>query len=331
MIALDSKMSTFQRYLIKRISFAIVSAIVIISFDFFLFRLMPGNPILVDFRNPGLTKAQIDALTTQFGLNLPIWDQYFLFLRNFFLGNFGISIFYKEPVSALVFPALENSLILLVPATIIAILLGILTGKFAAWRRGSSSDSAITGGSMALYSIPTFWLGGMFILIAIKTHSFPVSGMYTPGIVYSSIFAQLGALLLHLVLPLATLSLVLYGQFTIIMRNSLIDVLQEDYINFAKSKGASDKYVLNRHAVPNAELPMISIIAVNLGLTVGGAILTEVVFSWPGIGFLIYSSINARDYPILQAVFAIVAIVIVTANILADILYSYLDPRIRYQ
>lgn len=155
--------------------------------------------------------------------------------------------------------------------------------------------------------------------------------MYVTGAVYSSVAPQLLDLLDHLVLPLTTLSLVLFGQFTIIMRNSLIDVLEEDYITFAKSKGASDRYILNKHAVPNAELPMISIIAVNLGLTVGGAILTEVVFSWPGIGFLIYSAINARDYPVLQAAFVIVAIVIVLANVIADILYSYLDPRIRYQ
>jgi peptide/nickel transport system permease protein len=324
-------MNEFQKYLSKRVLFAIVSVLVIISFDFFLFRLMPGNPILIDYRSPALTRQQIEALSKQFGLNLPIWEQYVLFMKNTFEGNFGISIFYKQSVSSVLFPALYNSLILLLPATIIAIFLGIFTGKFAAWRRGSASDGVVTGTSMAIYSIPTFWLGGIFILIAIKTHAFPVSGMYVTGAVYSSVIAQLSDLLDHLVLPLATLTLVLFGQFTIIMRNSLIDVLQEDYINFAKSKGASDRYILNKHAVPNAELPMISIIAVNLGLTVGGAILTEVVFSWPGIGFLIYSAINARDYPILQAAFVIIAIVIVLANIIADILYSYLDPRIRYQ
>lgn len=324
-------MNEFQKYLSKRVLFAIVSVLVIISFDFFLFRLMPGNPILIDYRSPALTRQQIEALSKQFGLNLPIWEQYVLFMKNTFEGNFGISIFYKQSVSSVLFPALYNSLILLLPATIIAIFLGIFTGKFAAWRRGSASDGVVTGTSMAIYSIPTFWLGGIFILIAIKTHAFPVSGMYVTGAVYSSVFAQLSDLLDHLVLPLATLTLVLFGQFTIIMRNSLIDVLQEDYINFAKSKGASDRYILNKHAVPNAELPMISIIAVNLGLTVGGAILTEVVFSWPGIGFLIYSAINARDYPILQAAFVIIAVVIVLANIIADVLYSYLDPRIRYQ
>lgn len=324
-------MNEFHRYVTKRVAFAAISIFVIITFDFFLFRLMPGNPIQILYRSPSLSHAQVLSLEQQFGLNLPLWQQYLFFLRNTLTGNFGISIYYHQAVSQVLFPALENSLILLVPATIIAIFLGIATGKTAAWRRGTTLDGAITGGSMALYSIPTFWLGGMFILMAIYTHSLPVSGMYTTGESFPNPLAQIGNLLAHLILPLLTLTLVLFGQFTIIMRNSLIDVLGEDYIGFARSKGASDSYILRRHAVPNAELPMISIIAVNLGLSVGGAILTEVVFSWPGVGFLIFSAINARDYPVLQAAFVIVAIVIVLANIIADVLYSYLDPRIRYQ
>lgn len=323
-------MSGFQTYLTKRIIFAIISIFVIVSFDFFLFRLMPGNPIQLLYRSPSLTHAQVLTLERQFGLDKPLWDQYLLFFANSFQGNFGISIYYRQSVSSVIFPALENSLILLVPATILAIYLGIVTGKVAAWRRGTTADGAITGASMALYSIPTFWLGGMFIIMAIYTKILPVSGMYTIGLQQSAI-SSFFDLLRHLALPLLTLTLVLYGQFTIIMRNSLIDVLSEDYMVFAKSKGASDRYILRRHAVPNAELPMISIIAVNLGLTVGGAILTEVVFHWPGIGLLIYDSITARDFPVLQAVFLIIAIVIVLANIIADILYSYLDPRIRYQ
>lgn len=323
--------SGFRTFIFKRIIFAAVSAFVIISFDFFLFRLMPGNPILLLYRNPALSPAQISHLESQFGLNLPLWDQYLFFIKNSIVGNFGISIYYKIPVMSIIIPSLINSLILLVPATVLAIFMGIATGKVAAWRRGTTTDGVITGTSMALYSIPTFWLGGLFILFAIYTKILPVSGMYTVGETFSSPIAQFTNLLQHLILPLITLTLVLYGQFTIIMRNSLTDVLGEDYISFAKSKGGSDRYVLKKHAVPNAELPMISIIAVNLGLSVGGAILTEVVFSWPGIGLLIYDSIDARDFPVLQAIFVIVAVVIIVANIVADIMYSYLDPRIRYQ
>ncbi|MDS0256602.1 ABC transporter permease [Thermoplasmatales archaeon AK] len=324
-------MNDFAKYLLKRVIFAIISIFVIISFDFFLFRLMPGNPIEILYRNPALSQSQINALESQFGLNLPLWQQFVLFLKNTLDGNFGISIYYKQAVANVLFPALVNSLILLIPATIIAIVLGIVTGRISAYRRGTSTDATVTGVSMALYSIPTFWLGGMLILLAIFTGAFPVSGMYTLGEAFPSIVAKFGNLLSHMVLPLITLTLVLFGQFTIIMRNSLVDILGEDYILFAKSKGASDSYIMKRHAMPNAELPMISLIAVNLGLTVGGAILTEVVFSWPGVGLLIYDSINARDYPVLQAAFVIIAVVIVLANLFADILYSYLDPRIRYK
>ncbi len=324
-------MSGFRTYITKRIIFAVISIFVIVSFDFFLFRLMPGNPINILYRSPLLSKTQVAALQAQFGLNKPLYVQYLLFIENSFKGNFGISIYYKSPVWNILYPALIHSLILLVPATILAIILGIATGKIAAWRRGSTSDGAITGVSMALYSMPTFWLGGMFIIMAIYTGLFPVAGMYTNEGLFESGLPKFFDLIHHLILPMLTLTLVLYGQFTIIMRNSLIDVLGEDYMVFARSKGGSDRYVMKKHAVPNAELPMISLIAVNLGLTVGGAILTEVVFSWPGIGLLIYDSVSSRDYPVLQAVFLIVAIVIVVANIIADILYSLLDPRIRYQ
>lgn len=323
-------MNEYVSYLIKRVAFAILSVFIIITFDFFLFRLMPGNPIQILYRSPALTPAQIDALKRQFGLNLPLYQQYLLFIKNSMQANYGISIYYKMPVSQILFPALVNSLILLVPATALAILLGVVTGRIAARRRGTASDGALTGTSMALYSIPTFWLGEMLILIAISTAVLPVSGMYNIGTTYSNPIFQIADLARHMVLPVATLTLVLYGQFTIIMRNSLIDVLDEDYIGFARSKGASERHIMRRHAMPNAELPMISLIAVNLGLTVGGAILTEVVFNWPGIGLLIYDSINARDYPVLQAAFLIVAISIVLANVVADVLYGFLDPRIRY-
>ncbi len=323
-------MNEYRSYLAKRVAFAILSIFIIVTFDFFLFRLMPGNPIEILYRSPALTPAQVATLNREFGLNLPLYQQYFLFIKNSLTANYGISINYRIPVSQVLFPALVNSLVLLVPATVLAILLGIVTGRIAAWRRGTATDGFLTGTSMALYSIPTFWLGEMLILLAIASSSLPVSGMYTLGQTYSNFIFQFFDLMRHMVLPLATLTLVLYGQFTIIMRNSLIDVLDEDYISFARSKGATDSYIMRRHAMPNAELPMISLIAVNLGLTVGGAVLTEVVFNWPGVGLLIYDSINARDYPVLQAAFIVVAIAIVLANVVADVLYSFLDPRIRY-
>ncbi len=324
-------MSSIGKYFVKRAVFALVTIIVIISFNFFLFRIMPGNPIELLYRSPLLSHQQIQALYQQFGLDKPLWEQFLIYLANTMVGNFGISFYYKQPVSNVLIPALINSLILLVPATILSMLFGIITGIVSAWRRGTKVDFTLLGSALAFYSMPTFWLGSIFILVALYIGGIPISGMYTLNANYTDPFQRLIDLLSHLALPLITLTLVLYGQFTIIMRNALIDVFTEDYILTAKAKGADDRRLIRKHALPNAMLPMVSIIAINFGLVVAGAVLTETVFSWPGIGLMIYNAILSRDYPVLQGAFVIVSITVVIANLLADLAYAYLDPRIRYQ
>jgi peptide/nickel transport system permease protein len=324
-------MKGLASYFTKRVVFAVVTIFIIISFNFFLFRILPGNPIELLYRNPMLTKAQIDALYHQFGLDKPLWEQFLIYIYNSLTGNLGISFYYKQPVTNVLIPALENSLILLVPATILSIALGIITGIVSAWHRGTKLDFALLGSALAFYTMPTFWLGSIFIIVALYIGGIPVSGMYSLGLNYTGIIPRIMDLLSHLMLPLITLTLVLYGEFTIIMRNSLIDVFTEDYIVTAKAKGADDKRIIWEHAYPNALLPMVSIIAINFGLVVAGAVLTETVFSWPGIGLMIYDAIISRDYPILQGAFLIISITVVIANLIADFVYSYLDPRIRYK
>ncbi len=320
----------FTSYIIKRTAVSIVTIFAIISFNFFLFRVLPGDPIRLLFRNPNLTQDQLNALYREFGLDKPFYEQFLIYVINSIKGEFGISFFYRKTVIAILIPRLLNSIILVLPATIVAIILGMLSGTLSAWKRGEKTDVTLLGVAMGLYSIPTFWLGGMFILLSIYYLHLPIGGMITHGISHLDIFSYLSDLLDHFILPFLTLTLVLYGQFTIIMRNSLIDVLTEDYIETARAKGADTLRLLRRHAIPNAMLPMISIIAINLGLVVGGAVLTETVFSWPGIGKLIYDAILRRDYPILQGAFYIIAVSVVLANLIADILYGYLDPRVRY-
>jgi len=322
-------MTIRSSYFVKRIISSIVTIFVIISFLFFLFHLIPGNPILILYRNPALTQSQINVLYRQFGLNKPLWQQFFIYIGNTFTGNLGISFFYREPVSMVLFPALLNSLILLIPATFLAIILGILTGVLAAWHRGKKIDFVTLGSAMAFYSMPAFWLGSIFITIAISTKALPVSGMYQLGVYNQNILERMSDFLSHLILPLVTLTLVLYGQFTIVMRNSLIGVFSEDYIITARAKGANTRRLIWKHAYPNALLPMISIIGINLGIVVAGAVLTETVFSWPGIGFMVYQAIISRDYPLLQGAFLIISISVVVANLAADLLYGYLDPRVR--
>ncbi len=317
--------ASYSTYLARRVILTVVSIFIIISFNFLLFRVLPGNPITLLYRSPRLTLNQEKALSIEFGLNRPEWVQYILYVKNALEGNFGISYYYKVSVTSKIIPALENSLILLIPATIISILLGIYTGVFSAWRENTKADVAVLQTAMAFYAMPTFWLGGIFILIAIYIGGIPVAGEYSVG------STSIINLMEHMALPLLTLVLVYYGQFTIMMRNSLRDVLSEDYILTAYAKGADSKRILYSHAVPNAMLPMISLIAINLGLMVTGAILVETVFSWPGIGYLIYQSIGHLDYPMLQGAFIIVTFSVVLANLLADIVYGLVDPRIRYK
>ena len=318
-------------YILRRTVSAILTIFAIIILNFILFRLLPGNPITLLYRSPALTSRQIALLTSEFGLNQPLWIQFVIFFKNSLVGNFGISFFYKEPVTAIIIPAIQNSLILLIPANLLAILLGMFTGAVSAWRRGKKIDGTILGISLALYAMPTFWLGSMLIVMALYVGGIPVEGMYSIGALSQNTLARFLDLLSHLALPLITLTLVLYGEFTIVMRNSLLDVLSEDYIVTAKAKGASDSRILWKHAFPNGLLPLVSLIAISFGLVIGGVMFTEIVFSWPGIGFVTYTAIFMRDYPVLQGAFFLITITVVLANYFADFVYGYIDPRIRYQ
>ena len=318
-------------YILRRTVSAVLTIFAIIILNFILFRLLPGNPITLLYRSPALTQHQINLLTEEFGLNQPLWIQFVIFFKNSLMGNFGISFFYKQPVTSIIIPAIKNSLILLIPANLMAILLGMFTGAISAWHRGKKIDSTILGTSLALYAMPTFWLGSMLIVVALHVGNIPVEGMYSIGVLNQSAIIRFWDLLGHLALPLITLTLVLYGEFTIVMRNSLLDVLSEDFILTAKAKGATDSRILWRHAFPNGLLPLVSLIAISFGLVIGGVIFTEIVFSWPGIGFVTYTAIFMRDYPVLQGAFFLITITVVLANYFADFVYSYIDPRIRYR
>jgi len=321
--------SKYVTYIVRRVVASLIAIFAIITINFILFRVLPGNPVQLLFRNPRLTLEQIKTLEAEFGLDKPLLDQFLIYLANVARGNLGISFFYKTPVINVLIPRLINSIILVLPATITAILLGILTGMIAAWKRASKTDVAILTTAMGLYSLPTFWLGGVLILISIYYIKLPISGMLTYGVTYPDLTSYLADFSRHFILPYTTLTLVTYGEFTIILRNTLIDVLTEDYIMAARAQGIPTFRLLSKHALRNAMLPTASIIAINLGLVVAGAVLTETVFSWPGIGRLIYDAILNRDYPVLQGAFIVVTISVVLANFIADMIYGYLDPRVR--
>jgi len=318
-------------YAINKLAQTIATIFFVLTFNFFLFRILPGDPFTLLFRGPGFSRALVNQLNSQFGLDQPLWLQYVKYLQNTLVGNFGISYTYRSSVLTILIPRLMNTVILLLTATVISIVVGIAMGLVSAWRRGSKIDVAFSTSTLLLYSMPTFWLGLILLFVGVIYFGLPVSGMKSLSGEVANPFAPASIvdLLRHMVLPCLTLVLGLTGEYVLIMKGALLDVFTEDYMLTAKAKGISNAKLLRDHALRNAALPMTTLIAINLGLAVGGAIQTETIFSWPGIGLLTYQALLTRDYPVLQGCFLVVAIAVVLMNFLADLLYGYLDPRIR--
>jgi peptide/nickel transport system permease protein len=226
---------------------------------------------------------------------------------------------------------LPSTILLMLSSNIIAILLGIVLGVLAAWKRGTKVDISSIIVSLTLYSMPMFWLGGlMIILFSVRLRMFPIFGMVTPGASYANIWEYLADVGSHLFLPMMSFGIGTFGGLFLIMRNTMIDAFTEDYTLTAKAIGLDNRTIIFKNVMRNAMLPVITIISLRLGFMVGGAILTETVFSWPGIGLLTYRAVMAHDYQMLQGVFLVITVLVVLANLMADIIYGYADPRVRY-
>ncbi|MGD0559627.1 MAG: ABC transporter permease [Streptosporangiaceae bacterium] len=316
-------------YVIKRAGFALLTIFIAISLNFFLFRVLPGNAVSDLARVPHATPQLRHALTVEFGLDKPKWEQYVLYLRELAHGNMGISFAYQQPVSSLLVTALENTIPMVTVGTVGAIVVGIATGILSAWRRGSAADHLTTNLAVAFYAFPTQFLGLMLLILF--GGLLPTSGMENPYISVfgtQSVLTHLEDIGLHMILPALTLVLTLYGEFTLIMRSSMLETMGEDYVLTARAKGLSDWKIISRHVLRNALLPIVTIVALSLGWIVAGAILIEFIFSWPGIGWALWNAINQRDYPMLQGGFLILAVAVVLLNFIADLAYFRLDPRI---
>jgi len=318
------------KYFIRKLMILLLTLFAIATFNFFLFRILPGDPLRLIARSGHMTGEALERLQEIFGLHHPKWMQYLIYLKNIVTGQFGISITFRRPVVEIIAERLFNSLILLSAATIIVILLGIGTGIIAAMRRDTRIDRTLVVASMVGWSLPTFWTGLMLIIIfGVFMHALPIAGILTPGLRY----ATYGELFLdyarHLVLPTIALVVVDMAEFFLITRSALVDVLTEDFVLTAKGKGLSDNLILWRHALPNAMLPIITTMALYVSLVIGGTIQVETVFSYPGIGKLVYDAVLKRDYPILEACFFMLASLTVTANFLSDVIYTVIDPRVK--
>lgn len=320
-----------RKYLIKKFLQAILTTIAVVIFNFFLFRVLPGDPVAVLCRSPNMSAAALHKLRAIYGLDQPAYIQFLVYLKQMFTGSMGTSFIYNKSVLSVIGSRLFASLLLTLTAQVIAIVLGILLGVMGAWKRGKRADLFSTGLAMITYAMPTFWLGILMIVFFSGTLGlFPTSGMTSPALVNAFGLANVLDILHHLFLPSVTLGIVLLGQYALVMRNSLTDILTEDYITTAYGKGMTAKMVLRRHAMPNAMIPVVTMITMNIGFSITGALQVETVFSWPGIGRLMYTALQGRDYPLLQGIFFITCVCVIGANFIADVLYGYMDPRIRH-
>jgi peptide/nickel transport system permease protein len=322
------------RYLLQRIAFYIFTAWAAVTINFFIPRLIPGDPVqsLVAKAQGQLSGDAIKSLYILFGLdkNESVLTQYFQYWGRLFHGDLGLSFtFYPTPVSTIIGQSLPWTIILVGLTTVIGFLIGTSLGVLAGWRRGSWAD-ALLPITTFLSSVPYFWLGLIAIaLLAGPNSFFPASGGYDPGLVPDWSPAFIGSAVQHSLLPAITILLSSMSTWILGMRNMMVTVASEDYITVAHAKGLSERRVMVSYAARNALLPNVSGFALALGFIVGGTLLVEIVFSYPGVGFELFQAVGSKDYPLMQGIFLIITLSVLVANLMADIAYLVLDPRTR--
>jgi len=322
----------FKDYVGKRTLQGIVTIILAVTLNFILFRIMPGDPSRAVSGDPRVDTATRLALIAKFGLDRPLFEQFVLYVANLLKGELGISFVQigRPVVSIILGRKMINTLILMGSSMFIAFTLGIIIGVIAAWKRGTKLDIFFIVISLATYSMPVFWFGMLLLLFfSYYINIFPIAGTITAGVVHPNFFAYAKDYLHHLMAPMITLGVSFFGGYFLFMRDTILDVFTEDYMLTARAKGLSNRKVLFKHAMRNALLPMVSLMGVHITFLISGATMTETVFSWDGLGRLIYNSVRNNDYPVLQGIFLFMSVLAVVASIIADIINAYLDPRIK--
>jgi peptide/nickel transport system permease protein len=317
-------------YAVRRLVTGVGTMIFVLVFNFFLFRLLPGDPIALYTRGRNMDQDQLRTLRR--ALNKPIQEQFFAYMKNPFSSGVDSTQF-SRPVWDVIGDSVWPTVVLLGTSTVLSTIIGIAIGIKAGWWRDKAFDRASTAVTLTLYAMPEFWLGMMLLIlfstgIGIFPGIFPSGGTLTPGIAQWSLHGILDQGW-HLFLPAATLTLGYLAEYSLVMRSSLVDELGQDYLTTARAKGLMDRFVRRRHAVPNALLPTITLVFLNIGFVVSGAITVETVFSWPGLGLLSYQAIRGPDVPLLQAIFLMFSIAVVVANAIADVVVAAVDPRVR--
>ena len=305
---------------------------VVATLLFFMFRLMPGDPSAA-YIDSTFTEEQIAQLRRTFGLDRPLHEQYAIYLQNLVIGEFGESFHQRRPVLEILAGVLANTVVLTLSALLVAYAFGTLTGAWLAFKRGTWMEALAIPGVLTLRAAPEFWLGMVLLAVfAFKLGWFPSGGANSPGAMFPSEWSRIasGDFLWHLVLPAATLALYLQGLPLLLMRSNMLDVMSEDFITMARMKGLSNWSIIVRHGARNALLPVATAFALGFGASIGGNVVVETVFSWPGLGKLLVNAVAASDYPVAQGAFLLITVVLVMMNFIADLLYSLLDPRVSH-
>lgn len=317
-------------YIVKRTGFALVTLFVAISLNFVLFRAIPGGAVS-GLRCQHCSVKFREAIIKQYGLDKSKWEQYVVYLERLGHGDLGTSIADNRPVWDDIKQPLVNTLPMIVAGTVISVVLGVLAGVVAAWRRGTLLDTANTWTALAFYAAPTQWIGILVVFYVALPLGLPAAGIESNTLSIfgpPSTWAFVTDRANHLLLPALTLGIGLYGEYALIVRSSMLETLGEDYVLTARAKGLKNWAIVWKHGLRNAMLPLVTLIALSFGYIVAGAIVVEDVFSYPGIGLATINAIGREDYPVLQGIFLLLTVAVIVANFAADLLYFKLDPRV---
>jgi peptide/nickel transport system permease protein len=317
------------RFVGAKVAGSLVTLVFVVCFNFFLFRVVEGDPVANLYRGRNLSEHQRETLTRQFGLDKSQGAQFVAYLKQTATLNLGRTYSGNQPVWGEIKRKAWPTIALVGISAILSAVFGLLLGIAAAWRRRTRTDYAVTAFSVGTYSMPDFWLGMVFLtLFAVTLGWFPVGGLQDAASTATGL-PKLADEAKHMFLPCLTLTIGYLGEYAIIMRSSLLDTMREDYLVLARAKGLRDVLVRNRHAVPNAILPVVALLAINFGFVLAGAIAVEAIFSWPGLGLATYEALKGPDLPMLQGLFLVFSASVIFFNLVADLLYGYLDPRVR--
>jgi len=339
---------TASRRLLHKLASAAMTVFFVLVLNFFLFRVLPGDPARAGLADPRLTEESAAKMRERFGLDRPVvngieslnplrfgslWTdpretQVARYFSNLLRGELGISYHTNRPVSELLAERLGNTLLLVVAGQLVALVAGIALGAWAAARSGSRGDRLAVLGGLSAWSLPSFWLAMILLFLGSRLLGLPLGGRATPALA-GGYLAHAADVARHLLLPTLTLAIVSFGEYVLVTRSALVDVLSSDFILVARAKGLSNGQVLRRHALPAAALPIVTLVGLNLGMVVAGAVQVEIVFSWPGLGSAMLDAVERRDYPVLQGIFLLLAVSVVAANFVVELLYPRLDPRTR--